>query len=253
MPPNSNSTRSGRFEKIEHRSVNSQTNPQTNIQTNLQTNPQTNPQMNPQTNPTKGHLQVKKSCKFRGNIGETKHCNRPKQSDGSGAQQATGPKGCPKACAKNSANRRRTNSRSKQRGETLKPTNSSAERNATNCKLNVLSPTVDVHLNEFKQLKFKFTNTCSSCLCMPSRTTTCYALLAAACLLIYLPCIHNEFVFDDIPAILHNHVVQQPTPFTNLAQLFTTDYWGTPIHKVSSSLVSIEIILDFKFFSLGSF
>lgn len=215
MPPNS--TRSDRFDKLErpHRSANRQ---------------------------ARSDLQVKKSCKFRSNFasGETKNCkcNRLKQSTdelGSRGAQSAGPNSCSKGCPKSSTPTNRSGTSSRQRGEPLKPTNSSGERN---CKLNGLrsSPTVDVHSNELKQLKPKFTNTCSSCrtLCRHSRTITCYALLAVACLLIYLPCIHNEFVFDDIPAILHNEVVQQPTPFTNLAQLFTTDYWGAPIRKVSS-------------------
>ena len=42
--------------------------------------------------------------------------------------------------------------------------------------------------------------------------------------------------FDDIPAILRNKIVQEQTPFTNFMQLFETDYWGTPIYKVSSEI-----------------
>lgn len=92
----------------------------------------------------------------------------------------------------------------------------------------------------------KFANTCSSSIALLKPVLsnlissklfsnfTCYAFVTLVCILIYLPCIQNGFVFDDMPAILHNKIVLQPTPFTNFVQLFTTDYWGSKISKVSS-------------------
>ena len=52
-----------------------------------------------------------------------------------------------------------------------------------------------------------------------------------------LVCYHNSlecgFVFDDISAIRDNKDLRPNTPLSNL---FWNDFWGTPMHLVSSYL-----------------
>jgi hypothetical protein len=63
--------------------------------------------------------------------------------------------------------------------------------------------------------------------------TDCLAhiLLTAISLIVYWPSIHNQFVFDDFPAIVRNREVT--SGFGRWTTLWTTDFWGTPMHHVS--------------------
>ena len=48
-------------------------------------------------------------------------------------------------------------------------------------------------------------------------------LLALLAVLVYLPIVANDFVFDDIPAIVQNPVVSGDAPWT---EAFTQSFWG---------------------------
>ena len=61
--------------------------------------------------------------------------------------------------------------------------------------------------------------------------------LFIVCMAVYWPALHNQFVFDDLPAIVHNR--QVTSGYSRWAQLFATDYWGNPIHQVKSSFLLI--------------
>lgn len=57
------------------------------------------------------------------------------------------------------------------------------------------------------------------------------AVVAAAAFLVYLNSLSCGFVFDDISAIKDNRDLRPHTPLKNV---FVNDFWGTPMHKVSS-------------------
>ena len=54
-------------------------------------------------------------------------------------------------------------------------------------------------------------------------TRVCSALVFALALLVHLPTLNNEFVFDDVPAITENPVVLGQANWT---QVFSSDFWG---------------------------
>ena len=59
-----------------------------------------------------------------------------------------------------------------------------------------------------------------------------YLLVVVVCCLSYWPSIWGQLVFDDRPAIIDNKDLRPNTP---LYRLFQNDFWGTPIHKVSTT------------------
>lgn len=54
-------------------------------------------------------------------------------------------------------------------------------------------------------------------------------LIALTCLLCYYNSTQCDFVFDDISAIKENRDLRPHTPWKNL---FSNDFWGTPMQKV---------------------
>lgn len=65
--------------------------------------------------------------------------------------------------------------------------------------------------------------------------------LGAIVILTCVVCYHNScncgFVFDDISAIKDNRDLRPHTP---LANIFFNDFWGTPMHKVSFSVLHLN-------------
>lgn len=61
-------------------------------------------------------------------------------------------------------------------------------------------------------------------------TTLIIALIAFTC---YVPSLRNDFVFDDLPAIVNNKDVRSNE---SIITIFYHDYWGTQINKVSLTL-----------------
>lgn len=55
------------------------------------------------------------------------------------------------------------------------------------------------------------------------------AILIFTCILCYYNSCYCDFVFDDISAIKDNRDLRPHTPIKNL---FSNDFWGTPMHKV---------------------
>lgn len=197
-------------------------------------------------NPTKSDLQVKKNCKFRNvQSNEIGNC----KSNANSASKDSVSNFRANAIGKQSIGRRKDSRWDPiEEGKSLLK---NLEFKSVNCEFKSLTTSLvskifDVLkiLKSLKERKWKFPNTCftsttrqllrfskSSKFALNS-SKTCYAFVILVSILVYLPTLDNEFVFDDVPAILHNRVVQEQTPFKNLIQLFTTDYWGSEIYKV---------------------
>lgn len=58
-------------------------------------------------------------------------------------------------------------------------------------------------------------------------------VIATICLLCYSNSMQCGFVFDDISAIRDNRDLRPYTPWRNV---FSNDFWGTPIQKVSRTI-----------------
>ena len=54
-----------------------------------------------------------------------------------------------------------------------------------------------------------------------------YAFVASVCVLCYYPSLHGDLVHDDVMAITRNPDLRPETP---LSEIWTHDFWGTPIH-----------------------
>lgn len=57
------------------------------------------------------------------------------------------------------------------------------------------------------------------------------AVIVLSCIISYYNSFDCDFVFDDISAIKENRDLRPHTPISNI---FFNDFWGTPMHKVSS-------------------
>lgn len=68
------------------------------------------------------------------------------------------------------------------------------------------------------------------------------AVIVASCIICYYNSCSCDFVFDDISAIKENRDLRPHTPITNI---FFNDFWGTPMHKVSTERISFEFQLSF--------
>lgn len=180
-----------------------------------------------------------KNCKF-GNVQSNEHCDTVAGEHQDFTQQADDLKSCKFKSVERSIGLK--NCKFKE----FKEFNDPAPRRPSCSKQYELKMTISQKTSNFKfkfptipACRFKmsksFTSTCSSASNAPIHihVLISYVFVTLISVLIYLPCIYNEFVFDDKPAIVHNKIVQEVTPFTNVHQLFTTDYWGTPIQKVS--------------------
>lgn len=63
-------------------------------------------------------------------------------------------------------------------------------------------------------------------------TSYVYAtIIAFVCILCFYNTLYCGFVFDDISAIKENRDLRPHSPLRNV---FLNDFWGTPMHKVSS-------------------
>ena len=58
-----------------------------------------------------------------------------------------------------------------------------------------------------------------------------YSLVALVCILCYVNSLHGDFVHDDVMAITRNPDLRPETP---LSEIWTHDFWGTPILRNNS-------------------
>lgn len=67
-------------------------------------------------------------------------------------------------------------------------------------------------------------------------TSYVYAtIIAFVCILCFYNTLYCGFVFDDISAIKENRDLRPHSPLRNV---FLNDFWGTPMHKVSSQKIT---------------
>lgn len=62
------------------------------------------------------------------------------------------------------------------------------------------------------------------------------AIIALTCILCYHNSLNCGFVFDDISAIKDNRDLRPHTP---IKSIFSNDFWGTPMYKVSFNSVNV--------------
>lgn len=62
------------------------------------------------------------------------------------------------------------------------------------------------------------------------------AIIALTSILCYYNSCYCGFVFDDISAIKENRDLR---PYSPLINIFFNDFWGTPMHKVSTRVIII--------------
>ena len=61
----------------------------------------------------------------------------------------------------------------------------------------------------------------------PISVCLAYSLVTLVCVFCYYPSLHGDLVHDDVMAITRNPDLRPETP---LSEIWTHDFWGTPIH-----------------------